>query len=405
MATISGSRPEADVDLFTDDALADPFPLYREIRDAGQAVYLPRHGVWAMGRYDQVREALHDWETYSSAEGTGLNPASNQATRGLIIATDPPEHDRLRDVLSERLSPRAIRQLTGRVGRQADELVAPLVARGAFDAVGELARALPVTVVLDLIGLPLGIRDKVLDWADGAFNAGGPAGPRTDSAYALLRDQFAYLAELTAGDLAEGSMGRAIYDAAAEGRIDAGSCVPLLSAYVTAGLDTTINAISSAVHCFAARPDQWDLVRADPGLIPRAFNEVLRVESPIQWFARVTTRDVTLDDGTVIPCGDRVMMLYASANRDERQWRDPDRFDITRPDVAAHLAFGYGTHACSGMSLARLEGHSVLHALARRVERFETGPSRRRLNNRVRGLDSLPTTVTATREDPCERRC
>lgn len=391
--TTSRGRPEADVDLFTDAALADPFPLYREIRDAGPAAYLPRYGVWAMGRYKEVRAALQDWRAYSSAQGAGLNSASNQTTRGILIATDPPEHDRLRDVLSERLSPRAIRKLTEDIGRQADDLVGSLVTRGRFDAVDDLARAFPVAVVLDLIGLPHAVRDKVLDWADGAFNAGGPAGPRTDSAYPLLQDQFAYLAELKADDLAPGSMGRAIYDAAADGRIEPESCVPLMSGYVTAGLDTTINAISNAVWYFAEYPDQWDMLRADPGLIPRAFNEILRIESPIQWFARVTTRDVDFGDGTIIPSGERVMMLYASANRDERQWASPDHFDVTRDNVASHVAFGYGTHACSGMTLARLEGHSVLAALARRVERFETGAPRRRLNNRVRGLDSLPVRV------------
>lgn len=389
--TISG-RPTADVDLFSEAALLDPFPVYRAIRDAGPAAYLPKYGVWAMGRYEQVRAALHDWQTYSSAEGTGLNKASNQTTKGIIIATDPPEHDRLRSVLSERLAPRALRELTEDIARQADDLVASLVERGSFDAVEDLARAFPVSVVLDLVGLPQDIRHKVLDWADAAFNAGGPRGPRTDSAYPLLQDQFAYLADLKAEELAPGSMGRAIYDAAADGRIDPESCVPLMSAYVTAGLDTTINAVSNAVYYFATCPGQWDMVRADPRLIPSAFNEILRIESPIQWFSRVTTRDVDLDGGVHIPAGERVMMLYAAANRDERKWPAPDRFDVTRNPVE-QIAFGYGTHACAGQGLARLEGHSILQSLARRVRRFEIGKPRRRLNNRVRGLDGLPTRV------------
>lgn len=399
MTTTLGGRPTADVDLFSEAALLDPYPLYRQIRDAGPAAYLPKYGVWAMGRYDQVRAALHDWRTYSSAEGTGLNKASNQTTKGIIIATDPPEHDRLRDVLSERLAPRALRDLTEDIARQADDLVASQVRRGSFDAVGDLARAFPVSVVLDLVGLPRDIRHKVLDWADAAFNAGGPRGPRTDSAYPLLQDQFAYLADLKASELAPGSMGRAIYDAAADGRIDPESCVPLMSAYVTAGLDTTINAISNAVYYFAAHPGQWDMVRASPRMIPAAFNEVLRIEAPIQWFSRVTTRDVELDAATVIPRGERVMMLYASANRDERKWPDPDRFDVTR-NAGLQLAFGHGTHACAGQGLARLEGHCVLQSLARRVARFEVGQPTRRLNNRVRGLDSLPTRVTRS-EAPC----
>ncbi|GII62102.1 cytochrome P450 [Sphaerisporangium krabiense] len=385
--------PALDLDLFSDAALTDPFPLYRRIRDTAPAVHLPRYGAWAMGRYADVRGALGDWESFSSARGIGLNDLANAATQGMIIATDPPEHDTLRNVLAARLSPKALRDLRADIERRADELVAPLVERGSFDAVADLARAFPIMIVLDLIGLPQDGRDKVLGWADAAFSASGPPGPRTDAAFPLLQDQLAYLSGIEPGALTPGSMGRAIYDAAAQGLIKQESCVPLMSAYVTAGLDTTINAISNAVYYFAEHPEQWDLVRQDPSLIPAALNEVLRIESPLQFFCRVATRDVELD-GQTLAEGSRVMMLYASANRDERKWDDPERFDVRRNPVD-HLAFGYGMHGCAGQGLARLEGHSVLAALARRVARFEVGTPRRRLNQLIRGLDALPTTVHA----------
>ncbi|QTX04387.1 cytochrome P450 [Agromyces archimandritae] len=383
---------ETELDLFSDEALADPYPLYRRIRDAAPAVRLDRYGVWALGRYEDVRAALNDWQTFTSAEGVALNPASRATTGGLIIATDPPYHDVLRGVLTEKLSPRALRVLRGGLEEQARVLVDAVVDRGEFDAVADLARAFPVQVVLELIGLPAQLADRALAWADAAFNAGGPDVPRTREAMPLLEDQFAYLAKMHKEDLVEGSFGWVIFDAADRGVIARDSVVPLMSAYVTAGLDTTINAISAGVRYFAEHPDQWRMLREDRSLIPSAFNEIVRMESPLQWFSRVTTRDVDVD-GVVIPAGQRVLMLYGSANRDERKWGpDADAFDIRR-DAMDHIAFGSGVHGCAGQGLARMEGAAVFSALADRVASFSVGEPRRRLNNRIRGLAELPTTV------------
>lgn len=381
-----------EIDLFTDEALTNPYELYREIRAAGPAVRFDAYGVWALGRYADVRAALGDWQTFSSAQGVALNPSSNATTKGIIVATDPPEHDVLRGVLADRLSPRALRKMQADLEQRAHALVEPLVERGTFDAVEDLAKAFPVQVVLDLVGLDVSMAPRALAWAEAAFNAGGPDLDRTREAYPLLEDQFAYLAEMHKDDLREDSFGWAIFDAADRGAIGRESVVPLMSAYVTAGLDTTINAISTGVQYFAAHPDQWDLVRDDPSLIPSAFNEIVRLESPLQWFSRVTTRDVDYGE-IVIPRGDRVLMLYGSANRDERKWEDPERFDVTRNPMD-HLAFGNGVHGCAGQGLARLEGHSVFLALTKLVKRFETGEPVRRLNNRIRGLAQLPTAVT-----------
>lgn len=381
-----------DLDLFTDEALADPFPLYRRIRDEARAVHFDRYNVWALGRYDDVRAALNDSETFTSAHGVALNPASRKTTKGLIIATDPPYHDVLRGVLTEKLSPRALRLLRGGLQEQADLLVDAVVAEISFDAVEDLAKAFPVQVVLDLIGLPRELGPRALRWAEAAFNAGGPDVARTRDALPLLEDQFAFLAEMHKEDLVEGSFGWVIFDAADRGVIERESVVPLMSAYVTAGLDTTINAISAGIRYFAENPEQWQLVRADHSLIAGAFNEIVRLESPLQWFSRVTTRDVEYDDVT-IPEGSRVLMLYGSANRDERKWgADADVFDIQR-DNLDHIGFGSGVHGCAGQGLARLEGLSIFTALAERVASFTVGEGERRLNNRIRGLAALPTQV------------
>lgn len=388
------TEPHLDVDLFSTEALIDPWPRYQAIRDAGPAVFLDRYDMWALGRYEELRPSLRDWQTFSSAQGTALNAAANGRTHGRLLTSDPPEHDRLRSVLAHRLLPRQLRGISDSIQERADALVDEVVERGEFDTVTDLAQALPLGIVLDLIGLPHEGREKVLQWADAAFAAQGPEGQEAVEAFPVLQEQINYLATTaTREQLAPGSMGRAIYEAADEGKIDPESCVPLMSAYLTAGLDTTINAIGNAVFYFAHHPDQWDLVRQDPAMAPQAFNEILRIESPVQFFTRVATRDVTFGDA-VIPAGARFLMMFASANRDERRWENPTVFDVRR-DAREHIAFGHGVHGCAGQALARIEGQAMIAALARRVARFEVGTPERRLNQVIRGFKSLPTSVTA----------
>jgi cytochrome P450 len=387
--SVSSTGSVTSIDLFSDEVLADPYPTYRLLRDAGPAVYLERIDAWALARDASVRAALTDWETFSSAAGVALTEGVNQALTGTVLASDPPEHDRLRAVMSERLAPRALGGFRTSVRRQADDLVR----RRSFDAVQDLARAFPVAVLLDLIGLPDDGRDQVLNWADGAFNAFGPDNERLRRSLPVHQDKFDYLASVVASDrLAPGSIGRGICEAADRGEIERASCVSLLAALVDAGLDTTISAMSNVALLFSRHPEQWERLRADRIRIPAAFSEILRWESPVQAFARGVTADYDMD-GVTLPAGSRVLLLYGSANRDERTWTDPEAFDVGR-DASRHLAFGRGIHVCAGQGLARLEANALLAALADHVAHFETGEPERRLNNTVRGLSRLPTTVT-----------
>ncbi|GAA4553957.1 cytochrome P450 [Pseudonocardia xishanensis] len=379
--------PHSDVDLFADPVLEDPYPTYRTLRDLGGAVHLAELDAWALTRYDAVRGALGDWQTFSSS-AVALNEPVNGMLVGTVLAADPPEHDVLRSVLADRLGPRAVRSLQADIAARAEALVEEVVAKGEFDAVTDLAAAFPFAVVFDLIGLPDDARPNMLRWADATFNVCGPMNDRTAGGLLIVQEMFEWVATLKADDLLDGSMGRAIFDAAEAGRIGPESCIPLLAAYATAGMDTTINAIANAVHLFAQHPDQWDLVRADPTLLPGAFNEVLRYDAPVQVFGRRTTRAVGVA-GTEIPADSQVLLLYGSGNRDERHYAEPDRFDVTRAPVD-HLTFGYGTHGCAGQALARLEAHAVLGALAARVRRIHLGEPKRHLNNVLRGIESLP---------------
>ncbi|MDA0159070.1 cytochrome P450 [Solirubrobacter ginsenosidimutans] len=384
--------PSTSRDLYDDATLTDPYSAYAELRGAGSAVYLERHGVYALPRYAEVRRALGDWETFSSAAGVSIAPQFDRLYAGSVIASDPPEHDVLRSVLAERLAPRALRPLRADIEARADALVAEVVARGSFDAVADLAQVFPVSVVADLVGVPQEGRERFLDRANRNFNLFGPANERALDSLGVHDESLAYVREHATRDrLAPGSFGATVYEAIDAGIVSERQGLRLLMTYLFAGMDTTINAIGHAIWLFARQPEQWRALRADPSLVGPAFEEVLRLESPVQGFARTVRRDVAFDDARV-PEGARVLLLYGSANRDERRWADADRFDIRR-DASGHVAFGYGVHGCAGQGLARIEAHAILSALARRVESFECGTPQRRLNNAVRGLAALPTTV------------
>jgi len=389
------AAPESNVDLFTDAALADPYPLYDELRAAGAAVWLRGLGVYALSRYAETREALRNGDVLISGRGVGLNDSLNRAMAGSAqIASDPPRHDAMRRVTRAPLTAAALRDLTPALRAEAQTLVEDLVGRGSFDAVSDLAQHLPLTIISRLVGIPEAGRQKMLEWAACTFDALGPDGPRTEAALPGAIEMFQYGSRAVPPHLAPGGWAQRVYDAAARGEIAPELCPATMSAYLAPSLDTTINGISNAMLLLGEHPEAWTILREDPTLIPNAVNEVLRLESPIQRFARYATRDVTVDE-TDIPAGSRIMLLFGAANRDERRWPDSTRFDVRRERAAEHLGFGFGRHACTGSGLARLEMRLLLEALVERVERFTIADPVRAINQTLRGLASLTVTISA----------
>lgn len=377
----------SDVDLFADEAVLDPHPVHAELRDLGPVVHLPKNDVYALTRYDVIRDALADWESFSSTS-IAFNPAANQALTGTSLASDPPVHTQLRATLTENLSPRALRGLKGRIEAKADALVAELVDRGSFEAVDALARAFPLEVVADLIGFTGHVRDNMLRWGQAAMQVLGPMNQRTAENFPVAGELYAWCSEVTADDLAEGSVGRGIFEAETRGAVPAGTAGHIIHQYLGAGVDTTVAAIGNIVALFAQHPDQLDTVRAEPSLIPGAFNEVLRYWPPVNVWGRTTTREVVIE-GTVVPAGAQIAVLLGAGNRDPRHYENPDSFLVAR-NPADHLSFGYGPHGCAGQGLARLEAHAVIEALSRRVRRLVVGPAVRVPGNITRSIEELP---------------
>ncbi|MGH9213258.1 MAG: cytochrome P450 [Acidimicrobiales bacterium] len=379
--------PVSDLDPFEDTVLLDPYPSYRRLRDAGPVVWLRRHETWALPRYAEVRHALRNWAAFSSAAGVGMTPEFNDLPGG-ILGSDPPEHDRLRRVLQGQLAPRTLRAVEDQLQAQADDLVDRLVARSSFDAVRDLAQPYVVTAIADLVGLPDEGRSELLANSDAAFNRFGPHNQRYVTAgpgFSRLVDYVTRVA--VPGRLTPGGKGDEIYRAAEAGTLHPGECPQMMLVYTWPSMDTTIAAIGHAIRQLALHPEQWDQLRHAPELVPAAFDEALRLDSPVQVLTRVTTQDVDVGDRT-LPAGSRVLVMMGSASRDERHYQNPDRFDIHR-GPADHLAFGHGIHHCVGAALARLEAQAVLRALARRANKLVLLDHRPHLNNVVRGLASL----------------
>ncbi|MFD5459931.1 cytochrome P450 [Streptomyces olivaceus] len=380
--------PVSDIDLYTDPARVDPYAIYDELRALGPVVHLSRYDMYALPRYDEVRAALTDWETFSSARGVFVDRDVNAQLEGITLCSDPPEHTAMRTVLGRPLRADRMREVAPRIETEADRVVERVVDQGRCDVVTELAEYLPMTVVSDLVGLPEHGREKMLEWAAAIWNTQGPADERAAAAGPAVEEFMSFaMNDAVPGKIDPDGWAAQLYEAADRGEISTDKCPMMMLDYVTPSLDTTILAIANMVALFARHPDQWDLLREDRSLIPHAINESLRLETPVPQFSRSLTEDHEIG-GVGLSAGSRVALLYASANRDVRHYPDPTRFDITRRP-SDHLAFGRGEHVCVGMHLARLEMSSLLERLADRVARFEILESRPMINNGLRGFDRL----------------
>jgi cytochrome P450 len=376
----------SDIDIWDDEILVDPYPTYAALREQAGVVHLPRNDLYVLTRYDIIREALGDPESFSSAT-LGFNPMVNQALQGTSLASDPPVHTQLRAALSENLTPRALRGLKVTIDEKADKLVAELVAAGSFEAIDSLARIFPIEIVADLIGFNGHVKDNMLRWGQAAMQVLGPLNHRTQESFPIAGELYAWCSSVTADDLTPGSIGRGIFDAETRGDIPEGAAGHIIHQYLGAGVDTTVASIGNIVALFGRHPEQLKLVRENPELVPAALAEVLRYWTPLHIWGRTATRDVEID-GVTIPAGAQVGILLGAGNRDARHYADPDTFDVTRNPVD-HLSFGYGPHGCAGQGLAKLEGHAIIGALARQVESLEVGDGDRSPSNMTRSLDKL----------------
>ncbi len=393
----SAAMPALDFDPFSRTFLENPFPDHARLRDAGPVAWLNHYGVYAVGRHAEARTVLQDWETFSSAAGVGLSDFRREKPwrlPSLVLETDPPMHGRSRRVLSRVLAASAIKSLRERFQQDADQMVADLVKRGAFDAVPDLAEAYPLRVFPDAVGMPRENRRYLLPYGNMVFNSFGPRNAFFEDA---LQDAAPVLEwvqrQSQRENLSATGFGAEIHAAADAGELTHEEAPMVVRSLLTAGVDTTVSGLGAALLCLATHPAQFQGLRANPHLAKAAFEEAVRFETPVQTFFRTTTRPVELG-GATLDAGRKILVFMGAANRDPRRWDRPDEYDITRP-TAGHVGWGVGIHACVGMLLARLEGKCVLTALAQQASALEIiGTPSRRCNNTLRGLASLPMRIT-----------
>lgn len=389
----SRSRPGAptvDIDLYAPPALEDSRALFARIRDAGPVVWLPRHRMYAMGRFEDVRAALRDGDAFLSGQGVAANWVTNTlGTRAFTttLFTDGALHDTQRRLMRAKLSAPALREIQSHIEQRATDTVERLATGAPFDVVRDFSSVLPTNIVAELVGLRVE-HAQLLRWAAANFDALGPVNARSIAAAPVSLGLIAYASRLERSQVVPGSWADSVFDARDAGEITTRQARGLIIDFVTPSLDTTILAATHQLRLLSQVPDAWDALREDPTRISAAVVENVRIGSPVRCFTRSLARDYDIGSAT-LPRGARVAVLFGSANHDEREFPDPERFDLARANAARQLGWGNGAHACAGLHLAKLELQALLNAMVPRVRRIETWDPVRLRNNTLQGYAAL----------------
>ena len=380
----------------------DPYPVWRRLRDEAPVYRNERFDFWALSRFADVEAASRDHRTFSSAHGTVLELMTPDPYPGsMIIFKDPPEHTRLRALVSKAFTPGRVRRLEDDVRRLCATWLEECRAAVRFDFLADFAAKLPATVIATLLGVPEADREHLRHLIDQVFHldpetgmvnpvaaaaaAEIGAGLRAELEERIRRPRHDMLSDLVHAEITEPDGERR--------RLSLAEAFDFASLLIHAGTETVARLLGNAAVILAAHPDQRAELAADPSLVPGAVEELLRYEAPSPVQGRWTTTAVRVG-GTEIPAGAKVLLLTASAGRDERKYPDPDRFDIHRR-FDHHVSFGFGVHFCLGAALARLEARVALEETLARIPRWEVdlAGARRMHTSTVRGWASVPVEV------------
>lgn len=382
-----------DFDPFAAEVTSDPYPWYELLLSEGPVRWIPSRDLWMVTGYDQVASVVRDPSAYSSSLGyaalaagamsrdgsdsTGMLGVDTSTVR-MLISTDPPDHTRIRRLLSRAFTPKAIAELEPRLRGLCDELVAAMLANAAAgdaDLVRDLAIPFPVTVIAELLGIPPERRGDFRRWSDalsGALSGDWDPAEAQDAALELV----SFMAEVVEQRRARPGadlISRLVagMDEEDPDALSAEEIMVIAILLLVAGNETTTNLIGNVAAALAGHPQQAERLRTNPDLVPAAIEEVLRWDSPVQGVLRGTTRAISLA-GVELPAGAVVLVCFAAANRDPSRFPEPGRFDIGRR-LGDQVAFGHGIHFCLGAHLARLEARLAFECLLGAGARLEPG--------------------------------
>lgn len=385
--------PSTDIDPYAPAHLLDPYPLHHELRELGPVVWLSRWGTFMAPRHAECHAIVADHKTYSSAGGVGLtnfNKEKPWRQPSLLLEADQPVHTPRRAIVGRILSAPNLRGFKSTFEIEANTLIDTLLEKGEVEAFTEVAQAFVLKVFPDAVGITPHDRINLMTYGGMVFNAFGPINDVCEASMMDAGPVSTWIIEQCKHEnLEPGKLGDQVYQAVSGGAITLDEALILVRSFLSAGVDTTVDAVGNALWSFATHPAEWAKVKANPAIVRTAFEEVLRYESPFQSFFRTTSRDVELA-GVTIPGNEKILLSIGSANRDPRKWDKPDAFDVSRSTLG-HVGFGHGIHACIGQMISRLENEVLLTELARRKIDFElVGEPRRKVHNTLRGFNHLP---------------
>lgn len=385
-----------EFDPLSADFFDDPYDTYRWLRDEAPCYFSERYGFWALSRYDDVIKASRDWQTFTSTKGITLDQLAaddlGSLVLGSIIFMDPPDHERLRKLVSRVFTPKAVAELEPMIRALIVGYLDPLVGESSFDLTADCAAPFPVEVICSILGAPEGDRQQVRHWIDEMLHREpGVAKPTRQGMQAGLQTILYWL------DLSKEKR-RHPTDDMLSGLVQTGLTDEEVAGFATliagAGSETVTKLVGGGVVLFDRNPGEWAKVLADPsGALPGAIEEMLRYWAPSQYQGR---RSTTASEwhGVTIPADEPVLLLTGAANRDERAYEDPDCFDIGRPPSLS-VGFGHGIHSCLGAALARLESRVAFEEIVKRWPAYsvqEDGLRRVHMSN-VAGYSNVPVTI------------
>ncbi|MEX0407423.1 cytochrome P450 [Aquibium sp. LZ166] len=389
--------PVLDIDPFTEEILPDPYAFHETLREKAAVVVLAPYGIYATGRYEEVKAVMSDHERFMAGAGTGMYDLRKPGAwrpRSPLLEVDPPEHTSLRTVLTRIISPIVVRKWRADFEKEAERIADKVVDMGEFDAVRDIAEAFVLTVFPSALGVDIP-HENAVAIGDMNFNAIGPNNDIFQRSLKKVEPILEwYQKSFQRESMIPGGFGEQIYLAEEAGELPPGSAPGIVRSFIRGGMDTTNAGIGFTLNQLARDPAQWARVRADPSLVRGAFEEAIRHESPSQTQFRTTTRETVLG-GVKLAADRKIAVFIGAANRDPRQWNRAGDFLIDRQTAGIHLAFGAGAHNCIGQMIARLEADIILAAIARRVAAIElAGPPSYRIINTLRTLEKLPLRVT-----------
>jgi cytochrome P450 len=399
MTAIAAS--EVYFDPYDVDLIADPYPVFRRLREEAPCYYNEQHDFYALSRFDDVSTALVDYATFSSARGAILEliRADIEIPKGVLIFEDPPVHDIHRKLLSRMFTPRKINDLETKIREFCAESLDPLIGSGGLDFVADLGAQMPMKTISMLMGIPQDDQEAIRDRANAQLRTEAGKPMRAAEEGIVTGEHFAayidWRAEHPSDDIMTELLNVEFEDeTGAVRRLSREELLVYLNVVAGAGNETTTRLIGWAGKVLAEHPDQRRDLVENPALIPASVEELLRYEPPAPHVARYVTRDVEYH-GRTVPEGSVMMMLIGAANRDHRQFPpDGEVFDIHRAP-RQHLAFSVGTHFCLGSALARLEGRIALEEILKRFPEWDVDLENARLlpTSTVRGWESMPAFI------------